>query len=74
MWLCEEEQVILHYLEQMRDGGATTREICRKAATKDKWKENERWAIPFLQRLRDKGLVETDAGGMYRIVRNEAPS
>lgn len=70
MWLSEEEQMILRFLEQIQ-GGATAREICRKAATKDKWKENERWAIPFLQRLREKGLIDTDAGGTYRVPRKE---
>lgn len=68
MWLCEEEQVILKYLQSLRGVGATAREIARKAWTKDKWKENERWATPYLSSLKGKSLIETDAGGAYRIV------
>lgn len=69
MWLGEEEQLILRYLQQLNGAGATAREICRKAGTKDRWKENERWADPFLRSLRDKGLIETDAGGHYKLVK-----
>jgi hypothetical protein len=67
MWLCEEEQVILKYLGSLRGGGATAREIARKAWTKDMWKENERWAVPHLSSLKNKSLIETDAGGAYRL-------
>jgi uncharacterized protein YjhX (UPF0386 family) len=67
MWVSEEEQVILKYLKDLRGVGATAREIARKAWTKDKWKENERWAQPHLSRLKEKKLIETDAGGAYRI-------
>ena len=71
MWLCEEEQIILRYLSQMPDTGASAREICRKAGTKDRWKENERWAYPFLARLKDKKLVDTTVDGVYRVVPKE---
>ncbi len=67
MWLGEEEQIIVKYLQQLGGAGATAREICRKSATKDRWKENERWAMPFVQALRDKGLIEIDAGGHYKL-------
>jgi len=67
MWLSEEEQIIIRFLGLM-PGGASAREICRKAATKNRWKEDERWAIPFLQRLRDKHLIETNAGGLFKLV------
>ena len=43
--------------------GAGVREICRKAWTKDAWKENERWAYPFLNSLRDKKLIDTTPNG-----------
>ena len=66
MWLGEEEQIILKYLQQLGGAGATAREICRKSATKDRWKENERWAMPFIHGLRDKGLIELDASGGYK--------
>lgn len=71
MWLCEEEQVILRYVEQCGDNGASAREICRKASTKDMWKKNERWAYRFLNSLKDKKVVETTSAGNYRIPPSE---
>jgi hypothetical protein len=67
MWLGEEEQIILRYLAHVGEVGASLREICRKSWTKDIWKENERWAYPFLQSLRDKKLIETTPAGNYRL-------
>ena len=67
MWLSEEEQLILRYLHNFKEVGASAREICRKASTKDAWKENERWAYPHLGTLKDKKLVETTPAGNYRI-------
>ena len=66
MWLCEQEQLILKYLKDIGETGAGVREICRKASTKDAWKENERWAYPHLGTLKDKKLVETTPAGTYR--------
>ena len=71
MWVSAEEQVILQYLIHCGETGASAREICRKASTKDRWKENERWAMPFLASLKDKSLVETSPAGTYRIPAKE---
>ena len=71
MWLCEQEQIILKYLKDMGEVGAGVREICRKAWTKDVWKENERWAYPFLSSLKDKKLIETTPAGNYRLPQKE---
>lgn len=67
MWLSEQEQIILHYLKPVGEAGASAREICRKASTKDAWKENERWAYPFLGSLKDKNQIETTPAGNYRL-------
>ena len=67
MWLSEQEQIIMKYLQHSGEAGASTREICRKAWTKDAWKENERWAYPFLGSLKDKKLIETTPAGNYRL-------
>jgi hypothetical protein len=67
MWLCEEEQIILKYLKHVDEAGASPREICRKAWTKDAWKENERWAYPYLSSLKDKKQIETTASGFFRL-------
>ena len=67
MWINADEQVILKFLEHCGPAGASAREICRKASTKDRWKEDERWAMPFLAALKDKAMVETSPAGTFRI-------
>jgi hypothetical protein len=75
MWLSEEEQVILRYLKVVGEAGASAREIARKAGTKDQWKENERWATPCIQSLKDKGLIDTNKAGAYVLtVKTPSPS
>jgi hypothetical protein len=67
MWLCEEEQIIIRYLGHCGENGASTREICRKASTKDAWKEDERWAYRHLGTLKDKKVIESMPSGNYRL-------
>ena len=67
MWLCEQEQIILGYLKNTGEVGASAREICRKAWTKEAWKDDERWAYRYLTSLKDKNLVETTPAGNYRL-------
>ena len=67
MWLTEEEQIILKFLKDCGETGASMREVCRKAWTKDAWTENERWAYPPLSSLKDKKLVVSTPAGNYRL-------
>jgi hypothetical protein len=67
MWLCEQEQIILRYLKDVGEVGASAREICRKASTKQAFKDDERWAYRFLGSLKDKKLIETSPAGNYRL-------
>lgn len=67
MWISEEEQIILKFLKDCGEAGASMREICRKAWTKDAWKKNERWAYPHLGNLKDKKLVINTPAGNYRL-------
>lgn len=71
MWLSADEQAILQYLKCCGTVGASAREVCRKAASKDRWKEDERWAFPILGGLKDKDLIENTAGGCYRLPAEE---
>ena len=71
MWLNEDEQAIIRFLQHCGDAGASMREICRKASTKDRWKENERWAYPILSSLKEKKLVLTTPAGAFRLPPSE---
>jgi hypothetical protein len=65
MWMSPEELIILDYLKKCGETGASFREICRKASTKDQWKKDERWAASHLSALKDKSLVTTNLAGAY---------
>ena len=67
MWLNADEQCIIQYLKCCGEGGASAREVGRKASSKDRWKDDERWAYGPLSALKDKGLIETDPGGKFRL-------
>ena len=71
MWLSEQEQIILKYLKDVGDVGASAREICRKSWTKDAWKKDERWAYRFLSSLKDKKLIETTPAGNYLLAKTD---
>ena len=71
MWLNEDEQIILKFLEQCGEVGASAREISRKASTKARWKDDERWAMPSLSSLKDKKLIETNPAGAYIVPKDE---
>ena len=59
------------FVERLTQRNLTPREICRKSSTKDRWKENERWAYPFLSGLKDKKLLVTTAAGNYVVPPSE---
>ena len=65
MWLSPDEQAILQYLKCCGPAGASARELCRKAASKDRWKEDERWAFAAISSLKDKNLIGTTTAGNF---------
>ncbi|HWX20430.1 MAG TPA: hypothetical protein VN578_11070 [Candidatus Binatia bacterium] len=46
-------------------------EICRRAAGKKRFHEDPNWAVQVLGRLVEKGVVESDSTGHYRLLRPE---
>ena len=62
-----DETDICEYLKSWRDQFVSAREIGRRAGGKWRYREDERWALPVLQRLLDKQLVEKDGAGHYRL-------
>jgi hypothetical protein len=62
-----DEQAVLDYLATSPNSFFSSREVCRRAASKEIWQKNQRWALPILARLLARGLVETDPAGHYRL-------
>ena len=63
-----DENDICQYLKSWPGQFVSTKEICRRAGGKWRYREDERWALPVLQRLIETGLVESDSTGHFRLI------
>jgi uncharacterized membrane protein len=64
----EDERLVLEYLAAFPAVFVSASEIARKAAGRRRCDEEPHWAQPVLAALLDKGLVERDDQGHYRLV------
>ncbi len=64
----DEDRDILDYLRTSPENFFSPREICRRAGGKQKFQENDRWALPVLSRMMMMKLIETNGNGHYRIL------
>jgi hypothetical protein len=62
-----DETSIHMYLKSYPGQFVSAAEICRRAASKRRYREQPDWAVPILRRLFEKGLLESDATGHYRL-------
>lgn len=62
-----DEREIYYYLKSWKEEFISSREICRRAGGKKRFRQAEEWAKPVLTRMVDKGILETDTGGHYRL-------
>jgi hypothetical protein len=62
-----DERDIFNYLKTWGEQFVSVREICRRAGTKARFAENADWAKPLLQLMMERGLLERDVVGRYRI-------
>jgi len=62
-----DEREIVDFLNSFHAEWVSGKEICRRAGGKRRFNEDKYWAIPVLQRLRDRRIVEIDMVGHYRL-------
>ena len=62
-----EEQTINHFLRGMPGQWVSAREICRRADGRRRYNKEPHWAQPILVLMVEKGLIETDNQGHYRV-------
>jgi len=67
-----DEREVCIYLKSYPNQFISGREICRRAGGKRRYRDDENWAIPVLTSLVEKGIVESDTGGHYRLLRKKA--
>jgi DNA-binding PadR family transcriptional regulator len=63
----EDEKEIYTYLKTWSGQFVSGREIARRAGGKWRYRDNPNWATPILLRLVEKGLLESDSTGYYRL-------
>ena len=66
-----EEREVCIYLKSWSGVFVSGREIARRAGGKGRFRQDPNWAGPVLARLVEKGYVESDAGGHYRLTPKE---
>ena len=62
-----DERDICLYLRSWPGQFISGREICRRASGKKRFREDPNWATPVLGRLVEKGLIDSDSTGHYRL-------
>ncbi len=62
-----DEQEICLYLKGFPGQFIGLTEITRRAGGKSRYREDENWAVPVLNRLVERGFVESDSTGHYRL-------
>ena len=62
-----DEREIYYYLKSWKHEYISAREISRRAGGKRRFREEAEWAKPVLTRMVERGILETDPAGYYRI-------
>jgi hypothetical protein len=61
---------ICQFLKSWPGQFVSRKEICRRAGGKWRYREDENWALPVLQRMLENYLVESDSTGHFRLLRH----
>jgi hypothetical protein len=62
-----DEREIYQFLKSWGGEYVGPREICRRAGSKNRFREDPEWAKPVLVRMEERGILESNATGHFRI-------
>ena len=62
-----DEREIFDFLNSFGEQWVNAKEICRRAGGKKRYNEDNHWARPILQRMKERRILEGDELGRYRI-------
>jgi hypothetical protein len=62
-----DEREIFQFLKTRAGDFTAAMEICRRAGSKRRFHEEPDWAKSILQRMAERGILESDQQGRYRI-------
>jgi len=60
---------ICQFLKSWPGQFVSRKEICRRAGGKWKYREDEHWAVPVLQRMVEDNVIESDDTGHFRLLK-----
>ena len=66
-----DEREICIYLKSWVGQFISGREIARRAGGKHRFRDDPNWAAPILARLVEKGMIEGDAAGHFRLLQRQ---
>jgi hypothetical protein len=62
-----DEREIFQFLKSWGSDYTSAMEICRRAGSKRKFHDDPTWAKPVLVRMEERGILESNLSGRYRI-------
>ena len=62
-----DERDIFQFLKTWGAEFTNAKEVARRAASKKKFYDDPDWAKPILMRMEERGILESDIQGRYRI-------
>ena len=62
-----DEREVYYYVKSRRPQIVSERDIGRHVGGKRRFRYNQEWAKPVLLRMIERGILETDAEGNYRL-------
>jgi hypothetical protein len=63
-----DEKEICDFLRSWPGQFVSHREICKRAGGKWRYREDPKWAVPILTRMVEKGILDSDASGHFRLL------
>lgn len=64
-----DERDVYNYMKAHGRDFVSVREICRRAGGRRRFRFHSDWAQPVLFRMTERGILESDGGGRYRLKR-----
>jgi hypothetical protein len=62
-----DEREIFQFLKTWGVTFVGANEVCRRAGSKKKFHEDPHWAKPLLMNMVDRGILESDVSGRFRV-------
>jgi hypothetical protein len=62
-----DEREIFQFLKSWSGQFVAAREICRRAGGRQRFHDDPAWAKPVLMRMMDRGILESNSTGQFRV-------